>query len=151
MEQPVLVLYRVGAILHRSGLVRTAKLLAWINRIVFCAWVPGAASIGRRVRLGYLGLGVVIHSRAVIGDDVVIAQNVTIGRKAGVWGVPVIKRGVYIGSGACVLGDITIGEDAVVGANAVVLLSVPPRAVVAGVPARIIRVKGPELGSSDVE
>ena len=46
----------------------------------------------------------------------------------------------FIGAGAKILGDVRIGRRATIGANAVVLQSVPPGAVVAGVPARLIRI-----------
>lgn len=49
-----------------------------------------------------------------------------------------IKRGASIGSGATLLCGITIGENALVGAGSVVTKDVPPGAVVAGNPARII-------------
>jgi len=50
-----------------------------------------------------------------------------------------VKRGATIGSGATLLGGITVGEQAVVGAGSVVTKDVPPRTVVAGNPARVIR------------
>lgn len=50
-----------------------------------------------------------------------------------------VKRGASIGSGATLLCGITIGERAVVGAGSVVTRDVPPDAVVAGNPARILR------------
>lgn len=50
-----------------------------------------------------------------------------------------VKRGASIGSGATILGGIEIGERAVVGAGSVVTKSVPPSAVVAGNPAKILR------------
>ena len=50
-----------------------------------------------------------------------------------------VKRGASIGSGAVILCGVTIGEQALIGAGAVVSHDVPDRAVVAGVPARIIR------------
>ena len=89
--------------------------------------------------LGYGGLGVVIHSDAVIGDNVHIDQGVTIGGNGTVSGVPRIESNVYIGAGAKLLGPIKIGEGSVVGANAVVLRDIPPRSLVVGVPAKIIR------------
>jgi len=50
-----------------------------------------------------------------------------------------VKKGASIGSGATVLGRVTIGENAMVGAGSVVTKDVPPGAVVAGNPARIMR------------
>ena len=49
-----------------------------------------------------------------------------------------IGNRVYIAPNAILIGGIEIGEDVIVGAGAVVTKSVPPRAVVAGNPARII-------------
>jgi UDP-2-acetamido-3-amino-2,3-dideoxy-glucuronate N-acetyltransferase len=50
-----------------------------------------------------------------------------------------VARGASIGSNATVVAGVTIGEEAIVGAGAVVTRDVPPRSVVAGVPARVIR------------
>jgi len=49
-----------------------------------------------------------------------------------------VKRGASVGSGATVVSGITIGEGALIGAGAVVTRDVPPHAIVAGVPARVI-------------
>ena len=50
-----------------------------------------------------------------------------------------VKKGASIGSSATIMCGVTIGEKAIVGAGAVVTENVPPNAVVAGVPAKIIR------------
>lgn len=50
-----------------------------------------------------------------------------------------VRKGASIGSSATILAGVTIGEDAIVGAGAVVTKDVPPRAIVAGVPARLVR------------
>lgn len=50
-----------------------------------------------------------------------------------------VKKGASIGSGAVVLCNVSIGEGALVGAGSVVTTDVPPRAVVAGNPARVLR------------
>jgi serine O-acetyltransferase len=77
--------------------------------------------------------GIIVHSKARIGDRVVIMQQVTIGiRGHGVNEAPVIEDEVYIGAGAKVLGGIRVGHGAVIGANAVVTRDVPPRATVVG-------------------
>ena len=51
----------------------------------------------------------------------------------------VLKKGCWIGANVTILPGVIIGENAVVGAGAIVTKSVPPRAVAAGNPARIIR------------
>ncbi len=53
----------------------------------------------------------------------------------------VIGSGCWLGNGARIVGPLTIGDNAIVAAGAVVVKDVPPGAVVAGVPARIIRMR----------
>ena len=50
-----------------------------------------------------------------------------------------IKKGASIGSGATILAGVTVGENALVGAGSMVTKSVPPNAIVAGNPARVLR------------
>jgi UDP-2-acetamido-3-amino-2,3-dideoxy-glucuronate N-acetyltransferase len=51
-----------------------------------------------------------------------------------------VKKGASIGSGAVIIAGVTIGENAIVGAGAVVTKDVPPDSIVAGVPAKKLRV-----------
>ncbi len=51
----------------------------------------------------------------------------------------VVKKGASIGSSATILAGVTIGEGAIVGAGSVVTRDVPPRTVVVGNPARVLR------------
>jgi len=82
--------------------------------------------------------GIIIHSKAQIGNRVVIMQHVTIGgRDLERNEAPTIEDDVYIGAGARVLGNIRIGRNAMIGANAVVTRDVPPGATVVG-PNRIV-------------
>lgn len=53
-------------------------------------------------------------------------------------GPVIVKQNAYIGSGAMILPGVTIGENAIVGAGAVVTSDVPSRAIVAGVPAKVV-------------
>jgi acetyltransferase-like isoleucine patch superfamily enzyme len=51
-----------------------------------------------------------------------------------------VKKGASIGSGATILCNVTIGENAIVGAGSVVTKDVPANAIVAGNPARVLRI-----------
>jgi acetyltransferase-like isoleucine patch superfamily enzyme len=53
-----------------------------------------------------------------------------------------VGSNVWIGYGACILRGVEVGDNAVIGTNAVVTCDVPANAVVAGVPARVIRMRG---------
>lgn len=107
--------------------------------ILFNSSVPASCKIGKGTKFGYGGIGVVIHARAEIGDNCLIGQNTTIGGRSGHYEVPKIGNNVEICAGARVLGPITIGNNAIIGANAVVIKNVPDNAVVAGVPAHILK------------
>jgi len=76
--------------------------------------------------------GIVIHSKARIGRDVVIGHQVTLGGRDISPAAPNIEDGVYIGAGAKILGGVTVGRGATVGANAVVTKDVPAGRTVVG-------------------
>lgn len=132
-------LYRISNYFHKKNIRFVSKIFDGINFLIFNSVVPGSASIGYKSKLAYGGIGVVIHSKAVIGDRVIIGQNTTIGRKLSPEGVPIIANDVYIGAGARILGGITIGNNVIIGANSVVLIDVPDNSIVAGNPAKVVR------------
>lgn len=132
-------IYRIGRFLHLKKIPILPKIFEKITFFMYNSVVPPTASIGEGTLLGYGGIGVLIHPKAVIGCNVKIGSNVTIGGKSGKPNVPVIGDNVFIASGAKILGDLLIGNNAVVGANAVVLKDVPENAVVGGIPAKILK------------
>lgn len=103
-----------------------------------------AAKIGRRVFIDH-GVGVVIGETAIIGDDVLIYQQVTLGGVSTDKGKrhPTIGNNVVIGAGAKVLGNIKVGDDAKIGANSVVIKNVPMKATAVGIPARVLQCDKP--------
>jgi serine O-acetyltransferase len=77
--------------------------------------------------------GIVLHTQAVIGEGVVIMQQVTVGARNIDDQAPVIEDDVFIGAGAKVLGGIRIGRKCVIGANAVVTRDFAPGSTVVGI------------------
>jgi serine O-acetyltransferase len=115
------------------------RVCGFINRRWNQCILDSRTILGQNVVLAHSGMGICIHWYSKIGDNVRIAQFVTIGGRSRHKSTPVIEDNVYIGPGAMVLGAITIGKGSIVGANAVVINDVPPNCIVAGVPAKIIK------------
>ena len=134
--------YRISRWLYLHHVPFLPKLITLLIFLMYNSKVPFQAKIGRGTKLGYGGMGVVIHSKATIGDYCTIGQQVTIGGGNSRYpGLPEIGNHVMIYKGAIVYGGIRIGDNVVIGANAVVNKPVPDNAVVAGVPARILRIR----------
>jgi len=86
---------------------------------------------------------ITIHDNAQLGYGVLIAthdssKHLLNPKKPIEHGRVTIGRNAFVGQGAIILPNVTIGDFAVVGAGAVVTKNVPPRTVVAGVPAKQI-------------
>jgi serine O-acetyltransferase len=109
---------------------------------VFQTDIHPAARFGHGIFLDH-ATGLVVGETAVVGDDVSMLHDVTLGGSGKETGDrhPKISQGVMIGAGAKVLGNIEVGENTRIAAGSVVLSSVPANATVAGVPARIVRTK----------
>jgi len=122
-------------LLHRA-LCKYARARHLFWSIVTASDIDPRARIGRNLQLPHPN-GVVFHEEAVVGDDCMILQQVTLGM-IGAGEYPAIGDHVYIGAGAKVLGKVRVGDGARVGAMAVVLDDVPPGCTAVGIPARII-------------
>lgn len=112
------------------------------------------ATIGRAVKVSshtFICEGVTIEDEVFIGHNVSFINDkypraTSEGGRLQTeidWKVvpTVVKKGASIGTGSTILCGLTIGENAIVGAGSVVTKDVPANAVVAGVPARVIRVR----------
>lgn len=110
------------------------------------------ARIGRNCKISshtFICEGVVIEDEVFIGHNVTFINDPypRATNECGClqdesdWQVipTIVKRGASIGSGSTILCNVTIGENAIVGAGSVVTRDVPPRSIVAGNPARLLR------------
>ena len=115
-----------------------ARLVSQVARGLTGVEIHPGATIGRRFFIDH-GMGVVIGETSIIGDDVLMYHQVTLGGRTlgrGVKRHPTIGNRVLIGAGAKIIGDITVGDDSKIGANALVVHEVPAGSIVTGVPSR---------------
>jgi serine O-acetyltransferase len=118
--------YRAANFLWRINLKLVARIFSnWVRTATGIEIHP-AATIGRRFFIDH-GMGVVIGATAIIGDDVMMYHDVTLGARTYVQGKrhPTIENNVVIGAGARVIGDITIGHGARISANVVITKDIP--------------------------
>jgi acetyltransferase-like isoleucine patch superfamily enzyme len=116
--------------------------------------IQKGARVGARCKISshtFVCEGVTIEDEVFIGHGVTFIND-RFPRATNAGGQPqteadwkcdatLVKRGASIGSGATILCGVTIGEKAIVGAGSVVTKDVPPGGVVAGNPARILRIE----------
>ena len=132
--------HRIANKLYYKGWKKLSRVINGISSFLTKTDIHPACTIGRRVFIDH-AIGVVIGATAIVEDDVLIYQGVTLGGVSLDKGKrhPTVKSNTVIGSGAKVLGNITIGRNSKVGANSVVVCNVPDNSTAVGVPAKIIR------------
>ena len=108
-----------------------------LTGIVCGVHMPREVTIGKNFHIVHVEGSISIHPDTVIGDNVGIMHNVTIGENM-TEGAPVIGDDVFIGVGAVVIGSITVGDGARIAANSLVMNDIPAGSVAMGVPAKVI-------------
>jgi acetyltransferase-like isoleucine patch superfamily enzyme len=137
----------------RRGRVELGRW-SWIGHGSKIRCHEGVVSIGAKTVLGQ-ECTISAYQHVSIGRECVIADRVMLIdfdhgaaeverpiRVQGIYKQDVrVGHNVWIGYGACILRGVTVGDNAIIGTNAVVTRDVPPNAVVAGVPARVLRMR----------
>jgi serine O-acetyltransferase len=131
-------LLRCAQVAHFRGFYRLAKLLSFLNFILFNLEVPARLQIGPGIVIPH-PQGIVLGACS-IGSNATIFHQVTLGGKVADFVYdpnkrPRVGNNVTISVGAKVLGSLELGDGCIIGANAVVLSDVPPLSLAVGVPA----------------
>lgn len=132
-------IYKLAHWLYLNHIPFLPRILMKIIHVIFSCSIPYQAKLGKNLKFGHGGLGVVINKKVIIGDNCTIGTCVTIGGTNKIKIVPQLGNNVYVATGAKILGPVTIGDNVVIGANSVVINNIPSNSVVAGVPAKIIK------------
>ncbi len=137
-----LISHRIAHKLAYWGVPFIPRFISYVTRIITGIEIHPKAQIGNRFFIDH-GEGVVIGETTIIGDDVLIYQQVTLGGTGNEHGKrhPTIGNGVIVGAGAKILGNITIGDNTRIGAGSVVVDNVPEHCTVVGIPGRIVQQK----------
>lgn len=134
-----LIAHRFAHRLYKWKMILIPRIISYVTRIFTGIEIHPGAVIGRRCFIDH-GQGIVIGETTVIGDDVLIYQQVTLGGTGKETGKrhPTVGNNVILGAGAKVLGNIVIGDYVRIGAGSVVIDNVPENSTVVGVPGRVV-------------
>ncbi|PTF09997.1 serine acetyltransferase [Staphylococcus equorum] len=124
--------------LYAKNIPVIPRLMQQVNRLVFACDIPRSVKIGKNTIFAHSGLGCVIHSSAIIGENCKIQQNVTIGGR-GKHGTPIIGDNVFIGAGSTIIGNVKIEDNVTIGAMTLVLKDVDEGTTVVGIPAKGVK------------
>ena len=100
--------YRLARWLYLRGIPLLPRIIEKLSFLVFHCYIPYQAEIGEGFEVGYWGVGVVIHPRVRIGQNVFVSNGVTIGGRNELPNVPRIEDNVFIATGAKVLGTLPL-------------------------------------------
>lgn len=137
-----LIVHRIAHFLYTKKRYFLARFISQVSRFFTGIEIHPGAVIGKGFFIDH-GMGIVIGETAVIGDNVMLYHQVTLGGTGNEKGVkrhPTVEDNCIIGTGAKLLGNITIGKGSKVGANSVVLSSVPENATVVGIPGKVKKI-----------
>lgn len=144
-----LVNHRLAHSFYKMHLNLLARFISQLSRHLTGIEIHPGAKIGKNFFIDH-GMGVVIGETAIVGDNVLLYQGVTLGGTGLEKGKrhPTIGNNVVVGAGAKILGNITIGDNSYIGANAVVVKDIPANSTVVGVPGRITKQEGRKIDVS---
>ncbi len=119
--------------------------VTYLLRLIYKCDIPRKVKMGN-VTFGHNALGVVIHPKTIIGDNVFFQHHSSTGVRWPGDSLPVIQDNVRIGAYAILLGPIVIGENSVIGAGSVVTHDVPPNSIFYNKREDVIRKKTDSFG-----
>lgn len=139
--------HKLAHALYRRDVWFFPRFFSEVGRLTSGIDIHPGAVLGARVLMDH-GMGIVIGETAVVGDDVLIYQGVTLGGTSLKQEKrhPTIEDRCVLGAGAKILGNIRIGSGSRVGANSVVIRDVPPHSTVVGIPGKVVSKDGVAVG-----
>lgn len=138
--------YRIAHWFYKHKKFTVARIISQRARKKTGIEIHPGAEIGKGLFIDH-GMGVVIGETAVIGNNCLLYQGVTLGGTGKDKGKrhPTLGHNVLVGAGAKVLGPFKVGNNVKIAANAVVLNEIPDNCTAVGVPARVVKRNGKRI------
>lgn len=135
--------FRTSSFFAKNAVLRLIGLPVRLFYKLFFQWVlgidvPDTTAIGRNFNM-FHGSGLVINRETIIGENVIVRHNTTIGNAREDGGCPQIGNNVNIGANSVIIGAIRVGNNSIIAAGSVVIRDVPDNVVVAGNPATVVK------------
>lgn len=127
------VLLRLQYFFYKNNIIILSIFIRKIIRVIYSCDIGISFKVPDGLQFGHSALGVVIHSKAKIGRNVLIGHNVTIGNTRGSAHPPIIKDNCKIYLGSIIIGECIIGENSHVAAGTKIInKSFPSNTLVMG-------------------
>jgi len=131
-------LLRIGIELNKYSLLKRSFILRILkNRLNLKYGIDTGFNlrIGSGLKIVHLG-GIVIHEKTLIGNQLTIMNNTTIGQSTSKPILPCIGNNVKIGVFSAILGEVIVEDNVIIGAHTLVIKSIKRNSTVVGIPAR---------------
>lgn len=138
ISEKLIFFYRISKFLYNINFQIASLFIRTRNLRKYNCSISQRCEIGKNPYMPH-PIAIIIGDGAILGNNVHIYHNVTIGAKDEKRiCYPTIHDNVIIYANATIIGDISVGEGAIIGAHSLVLDDVEPHSIVCGVPARKI-------------
>ncbi|SEO46110.1 serine acetyltransferase [Mucilaginibacter sp. OK283] len=152
-DRPVVVLFLIKKSVRIVLLYRVLNHFYYKNRFVYylltpigiyyrlmtnryCIDLPVKTRIGKGLKLNH-AYSIVVNQRTVIGENVYLGHNITIGSNGNQ--IPSIGNNVEVFTGSIIVGNVTIGDNVKVGAGSLVIKSIPANSIVVSAPCTLLK------------
>lgn len=126
----VYLFYKIGNFFYKIKLTPISIVIRILMRLIFSCDISYKTKIGKGTIFPHMALGVTIHQDAIIGENCIIMQNVTIGGRSGKNKLPVLGNNVLVGANSVVIGPVKIGDNVSIGAGSIVIDDIESNSVV---------------------